>query len=112
MAEKLLNILLLSKNLLSGSLFIDLHKVESDKVVDKEMLQREIDKFLEDVEKKFKNSDRMIIRAIMANTIKRIPVFFNNHTEVMDYVLYSLNKCTDAAEKYACIEIIDSIMDF
>ena len=48
----------------------------------------------------------------MANTLNKLPVFFKNHSEVMDYVLYSLNKCSDLAEKYACIEIINEMMNY
>jgi len=110
MQEKLLNVLLLSKDLLSGSTFIDLKK-KSQAVVDSKKIQMELDKLTEDLSDKLKKSDRMIMRAIMANTINRLPVFFKNHTEVMDYVLYSLNKCSDRAEKYACMEIINSMME-
>lgn len=111
MEEKLLNVLLASKDLFSGSIFIDLRKSKEVVAVDKEKIQKEIDKLIEDLDNKFKNVDRMIVRAIMANTINRLPVFFKNHTEVMDYVLYSLNKCTDKAEKFACKEIINDMMN-
>lgn len=110
MGEKLLNVLLLSKDLLSGSVFIDLKK-KSNALVDSKKIQTEIDKLKEDLSNKFKDSDRMIMRAIMANTINRLPVFFKDHTEVMNYVLYSLDKCRDIAEKYACMEIINSMME-
>ncbi|NLJ95962.1 MAG: hypothetical protein GX321_02315 [Clostridiales bacterium] len=110
MEEKLLNVLLTSKDLLSGSVFIDLRKNRQVETVNKEKIQKEIDKLIEDFDNKFKKVDRMIVRAIMANTINRLPVFFKNHTEVMDYVLYSLSSCTDKAEKYACKEIINYIM--
>lgn len=111
--EEQLDSLLISKNLLSGSLFIDLDKTKSDaiKIVDKERLQIEIDKLTKELTERFESYDRMIIRAIMANTMDKIPVFFSTHTEVMDYVVYSLNKCTDLAEKYACMEIIQNIME-
>ena len=98
--------LLIIKDLHSASKFIDLDNKSSDKPVDKEELRQEIDKLIKELDERFKGSDRMITRAIMANTMNKIPVFFNNHTEVMDYVLYSLNKCTDMAEKYAAMEII------
>ena len=60
---------------------------------------------------RFKSTDRMITRAIMANTMELMPVYFNTHTEVMEYVLYSLNRCTDIAEKYASMEIIQGFME-
>lgn len=110
MEEKLLNVLLLSKDLLSSSVFIDLDK-KPDALVDSKMIQREVDKLKEELSNKFKNTDRMIMRAIMANTINRLPVFFKNHTEVMNYVLYSLNKCSDIVEKYASMEIINTMIE-
>ncbi|CRZ33749.1 hypothetical protein DFR55_1038 [Herbinix hemicellulosilytica] len=109
---ELFNSLLLSKDLLSDSLFIDLHKSKSTDKIGKERCQKEVDRLIEDLSGKFQTCDRMIMRAIMANTINKLPVFFNNHTEVMNYVIYSLSKCTDMAEKYACIEILNEIMDY
>lgn len=107
-----LHSLLQSKDLQSGSLFIDLDNVNSDVTIDKQRLSKEIDKLIKELEERFQSLDRMIVRAIMANTMNKIPVFFNSHTEVMEYVLYSLNKCTDLAEKYASIEIIEDMMEF
>jgi len=46
----------------------------------------------------------------MANTMNKLPVFFKDHKEVMDYVRYSLERCSDIHEKIACIEIIRDIM--
>jgi hypothetical protein len=111
--DEQLDALLISKDLLSSSLFIDLDKSKSDvlAIVDKERLRVEIDKLIKELTDIFQSQDRMIIRAIMANTMDKMPVFFNTHSEVMEYILYSLNKCTDLAEKYACMEIIESIME-
>ncbi len=109
--EKLLRSLLLSRDLHSGSLFIDLGNARLEKIVDRERVKIEADKLIEELKSKFQGSDRMIVRAIMAHTLDKLPVFFNTHTEIMEYVLYSLNKCTDMAEKYASIEIIEDFME-
>ena len=109
--EEQLDRLLMETKLLSGSLFIDLDKKNTDGAVDRKRLQEVTDQLMKDIEDKFQSTDRMIIRAIMAQTINQLPVFFKNHTEVMEYVLYSLSKCTDLAEKYACREIIESMME-
>lgn len=111
MLEPLLQVLLLTKNLLSNSLFINLEdKPVTEEIVDEEM----IDKVVKDLEAEltllFGKEDRMVSRAVMANTISKMPVFFADHKEVMDYVLYSLEHCQDIHEKAACYEIINDIM--
>ncbi|HHT88902.1 MAG TPA: hypothetical protein GX002_07830 [Clostridiales bacterium] len=109
--EKMLQALLQCKVLHSGSLFADMDDLDSDSSPDSEGLSREVEKLIKELDDKFQRSDRMIIRAIMANTIDKIPVFFDTHTEIMEYVLYALNRCTDIPEKYASIEIIKSFME-
>lgn len=111
MLNQLLNILLCTKDLLSNSLFIDLDLVKKkEEVVDEEKVEQEVKALEEAIKTLFGTHDRMISRAVMANTISKMPVFFINHTEVMDYVLYSLERCSDAYEKAACFEIINDIM--
>ena len=106
MTDKLLNILLLAKDLLSNSLFIDFYEVKSNQPVSEAKASWEADLLIGELTKLFEQSDRMVSRAIMANLLNKVPVFFNGHKEVMDYVLNSMEKCTDQAEKAACIEII------
>lgn len=110
--DKQLDTLLISKNLMSGSLYIELDRVKSDGIVDKKRLRHEIDELINELTDKFLNVDRMIVRAIMARTMEKLPVAFNTHTEVMDYILYSLNKCTDMAEKYASRKSMEHTMEF
>ena len=106
MTDKLLNILLLTKNLLSNSLFIDFYEVKSDLPVSEGKAGEEADRLIGELTELFEHSDRVVIRAIMANLLDKVPVFFGGHKEVMDYVLNSMVSCTDPAEKAACIEII------
>lgn len=110
MADKLLNVLLLARDLLSNSLFIDFYEIKSNTPVSEELLKEEADRLFLELSGLFEENDRMVSRAVMANTLNKLPVFFDNHREVMDYVLYSLEKCTDPAEKAACIDIIRDIM--
>lgn len=109
--EDRLKALLTSRDLLSDSLFIDLNKKKTNGLVDKDTIDKEINKLIRELTDKFKGLDRNIIRAIMANTMDKVPVFLNNHTEVMEYVLYSLSKCSDPAEKYACMIKINDIIN-
>lgn len=108
----LFNKLLLMRDIFSDNLFADFDKYKRKEASDKGKYQESINKLVEDLSNKFKFSDRMIVRAIMANTLNKVPVFFNNSSEIMDYIIYSLNQCTDLAEKYASIELLNQIMDY
>lgn len=110
MVDQLLNVLLRSRNLLSNSLFINLEEEMEERTVDEEILGAEADKLERELVELFAGHDRVVSRAVMSNTLNKMPVFFKNHKEVMDYVLYSLERCTDQSEKTACIEIIRGIM--
>ena len=110
--DSVLESLLRCRILNSGSLFVDLNDPGMNLRVNNEGLGRETDKLIKELDDKFRNTDRMIARAIMANTIDKVPVFFDSRTEVMDYILYSLKRCTDIPEKYASMEIIRSIMEW
>lgn len=110
MVEPNLNTLLLTKKLQSDSIFIDLDDELNDNTLDDNMILAEADKLEEDLTKLFSESDRMIVRGIMANILGTMPVFFDTHTEVMEYVRYSLVRCTDPYEKAACVEVIREIM--
>ena len=111
MLEPLFQVLLLTQNLLSNSLFIDLEENSSEQeAVDEDKVDKEVKALLEELATLFNGQDRMVGRAVMANTISKMPVFFLDHKEVMDYVLYSLERCSDKYEKAACIEIINEIM--
>lgn len=52
----------------------------------------------------------MITRAVMAQALSELPIFFNNISELQDYIYNTLSICNDKAEKLACIEIINGIM--
>ncbi len=106
MADKLLNILLLAKDLLSNSLFIDFYEIKSHLPVSKPKAEEEADRLIEELTRLFEQCDRRTVRAVMANLLDKLPVFFDGHKEVMDYVRDAMEKCTDPAEKAACVEII------
>jgi hypothetical protein len=111
MLEQLLQVLLRTQSLLSNSLFINLEeKEEEEATVDEDMVQKEVKALEAELTQIFDGHDRMISRAVMANTINKMPVFFADHKEVMDYVRYSLERCTDIFEKAACTQIINTIM--
>lgn len=110
MLGQLLQTLRWVSELQSSSLFIELGKEQKEIKVDETLLEQvttELEKELSDL---FASCDKMIYRAVMANTMNKMPVFFNSHKEVMDYVLYALERCSDPYEKAAVAEIINEIM--
>ena len=54
----------------------------------------------------FRGKSRMLRRAVMANTLEKMPVFFTSAQEVADYVTGSLSGCDDEAEKYAAKQLL------
>lgn len=120
MADNIYQGLFICENLLTDSLFIDLG--ESFSVFDEKKeteLSFDIEDYLKDKQKElteelmifFKNNQKLVNRSVMALILSRLPVFFNNITEIQDYVYNSLSNCTNKAEKQASIEIIKSIME-
>ena len=110
MQGQLLQLLLRAQKLLSNSLFIELDEKKEENIVDEELLEKETQALLKELTAMFSNQDRVISRAIMANTMNKMPVFFKDHKEVMDYVCYSMERCSDIHEKAACVEIISAFM--
>ena len=64
--------------------------------------------FLADVQNALENGSRIRNRALMAAVLRELPVYFNNHTEVMNYVRSSLDGCRDEKEKKISVELLRS----
>lgn len=64
--------------------------------------------FLVDIKKALENGSRVRNRAVMAAVLRELPVFFNNHTEVMNYVRNALDGCRDEREKKISVELLRS----
>ena len=111
MPESAITALKYAGNLLSNSLFIHLEEeIAEEEIVDEDKVELEYKALKEELTALFDKYDRRVGRAVMANTISNMPVFFADHKEVMDYVKYSLERCTDEFEKAGCIEIIMDLM--
>lgn len=110
MLDQFLQVLNRSQKLLSDSLFIELEDAQEEAMVDEKRIAEETSALVDELSKLLAKCDRMISHAVMANTISKVPVFFNDHKEVMDYVRYSLQRCSDRYEKAACAEIITDLM--
>jgi hypothetical protein len=118
MLGRLFQCLNTSQDLLGNSLFIELNKTEDYEVCQDEQLVinnnkvneayiiKVQDELLNQFSELFQNSSKNVCRAVMANTINKMPVFFQSTKDVMDYVKNSLEQCHDLAEKNACVNII------
>ena len=94
----------------STSIFADLEdQVIGDKVTTA-MADEEAAKLIAECKEHFKGKSRMLRRAIMANTLEKMPVFFTSAQEVADYITSSLAQCDDEAEKYAAKQLLMEIM--
>ena len=93
-----------------GSLFADLNDLEDTGLTEtadldklKETLKSELDRIFNEV-------DRSVRRGIMAQVIGSIPVYFENRTEVMDYIRSSLVSCNSREELVGTINAVTEII--
>lgn len=93
-----------------GSLFADLNDLEDTGLTEtadldklKETLKSEFDRIFNEV-------DRSVRRGIMAQVIGSIPVYFENRTEVMDYIRTSLTSCNSREELVGTINAVTEII--
>lgn len=98
--------LLMVQRLNSSSAYASLK--EEQTLEEEGYLQKVKDAFLIDIRGVLENGSRVHNRAIMAAVLKELPVFFNNHTEVMNYVRNALDGCRDEKEKKISVELLRS----
>lgn len=96
--------------LLGNSLFIDLNAKATTKLVDDAYIEKVSTTLFKNITKMFEKSSQSVVRAVMASTLSKMPVFFNNSDEITEYVINSLNLCKDVAEKNATYSIIQDII--
>lgn len=94
----------------SGSDFVELEWKDEEEKVTPEDAEKAAEKLVAELKQAFKGQSRLIRRAIMANTLEKIPVFFSTPQEVADYISQSLSLCDDEAEKYASKQLIREMM--
>ena len=113
--EKQINELMLSvvyhrlltvQRLNSSSAYASLE--EEEPVEEDGYLQKVKDAFLIDIKNALENGSRIQNRAVMAAVLRELPVFFNNHTEVMNYVRNALDGCRDEKEKKISVDLLRS----
>lgn len=95
----------------ADSIFVDLDAVRDSTVVDEVILKNEENKVIERFRTLFSENGKNINRAVMSAVLAQLPVFFNNISELQDFIYNTLSGCMDKAEKLACIEVLHQIME-
>ncbi|MDO4316699.1 MAG: hypothetical protein Q4C48_00695 [Lachnospiraceae bacterium] len=91
--------------LMSTSAFASLED-EPSEAVTPELLEARRQELFRLLEGAMEGKSRKYVRAMMASMLKELPVFFDSHTDVMNYVLASLGGCKDPAEKNAALDLL------
>jgi len=112
MLEKVYNALLIIFKLQSGSDFIALYESkDKQEIASNDYATISCNDFIVELETLFKNSSQIVNRAVMSTVLSQLPVFFNNIDEIQNYINSSLLQCSDKAEKMACVEIMNLLMN-
>lgn len=118
--QKMLNSLMLgpsfrcldmAQNLLGNSLFVELDKEINNRIMKKEDILKTEEVLITELSDLFQKQPKEMYRAVVANTINKIPVFLKNTNDIMDYINNSLEQCKDVAEKNASKDIIKSFWE-
>ena len=59
----------------------------------------------------FSKSSKVYVRAVMANVLSELPVFFKDIAEVSEYVTNQIVSCKNESEKMACYVVLSDMMD-
>lgn len=93
-----------------GSLFADLNDLEDTGLTETADLDKLKDTLKSEFDRIFNEVDRSVRRGIMAQVIGSIPVYFENRTEVMDYIRSSLTSCNSREELVGTINAVTEII--
>lgn len=97
--------------LMSDSEFADFNKITAvGEVADESLVQQYQKKLVADFEERFNGVNKRVRRAIIAETIKTMPVFLNSKDEIEQYIRYALESCSDKAELAGCVASIKLVI--
>ena len=111
--EEKVNALHRMEQLMGSSLFVEFSEEDAEvpeEKVSEEKLEEVTKEFLNKIAELFQKNQKCVNRAIMSSTLVQLPNFFQTTDEVMEYVEYSMEQCTDAAERQASMNIISEII--
>lgn len=95
----------------SGSSFVGLDSVASTVIADEKTINDKLGVLLKEFAACFEGLERPITRAVMANVLSGLPVFFNNQEELKEYIHVALNQCNDQAERQGVMHIMQQLFD-
>lgn len=101
--------------LLSTSLYMSLEPEkkpeEAGILLSRKAVETMCQPFCDELEADWKGKPKGIIRAMMANLLSKLPMFFLNSDELRDFLSGCLSSCTDNAEKSASLAEIRKLME-
>lgn len=103
--------LCMAEILLSNSLFVEFNSTQEDKKADSAYIIQVQQELIELLTKMFHNNSKNLYRAVVANTINKMPIFFQSINDIQEYIMNSLEYCRDFAEKAASVNIINSYLE-
>lgn len=99
------------RNLSSGSLFVSLENNTDNDLADEKYIENEVNGLITEFDNSFKNNEKILNRSRISVTLGTLPVFFNNITQMQDYIYDSLCNCRNSSEKTAVKEILLTIIN-
>lgn len=99
------------ERLLSTSTFAGLEPAPQQEPVDRAFLDQTATAFFAELDQVFANSQKPVVRAVMAAVLSTLPVCFNSLDEITSYIGNSLAACSDMAEKDTCKELLTQLME-
>ena len=106
-----LDALFRAEKLMSSSEFVKLDEGIDITPCDDEAVNSAYEKLYAELKEVFDSKEKIYRRAVMASVLKELPVFFVSHTEVMNYVRFTLDNCKDEAEKCASLRLFGQSLD-
>ncbi len=99
-----------AEKLIGSSLFAVLEQAAEDKKADDAYIGVVQEELITQLTQVFAGSSKYIYRSIVANTINKMPVFFQSPEEIREYIMNSLEQCRDLPEKSASVDIIGGFL--
>ncbi len=97
--------------LISDDNFIDFDEVLDDSEADEKYINEVVSDLENSYNEIFSKCNRQVKHRIMAITLSNLPVFFNNISQLQDFVYDTLSICNNKYEKIGCVNILRQTMD-